>query len=107
MSLFQFDGVEIGSSLREMFELHNAFPIIVWKPVVEHDFGQERFLTENPTKLFRQGRFYRVPVMTGVTEYEFLYPAIGKIGFYFDFSSSVTTVHFRYLTERRTTKQFQ
>lgn len=61
-----------------MFDLYSAFPIIVWKPVIEHDFGQERFLIDDPNKLFRQGRFHRVPVMTGITEYEFLYPAIGK-----------------------------
>lgn len=59
-----------------MFELEGGQPILVWKPVVEPDFGQERFLTDNPTRLFRQGRFARVPVIAGITELEFAYPAV-------------------------------
>lgn len=59
-----------------MFELAGNHPILVWKPVVEPDFGQERFLTDSPTRLFRQGRFARVPVIAGITELEFAYPAV-------------------------------
>lgn len=61
-----------------MFEFDGQNPVLLWKPVVEHDFGQERFLTDNPTKLFRLGRFARVPVMAGITKYEFLDPAVCK-----------------------------
>jgi acetylcholinesterase len=46
-------------------------PMLAWMPVVEPDFGQERFIEEEPVKLFREGRFHRVPVLTGVTEDEF------------------------------------
>lgn len=46
-----------------MFEFSHGNPILIWYPVIEKDFGQERFLTENPTKLMRQGRFMRVPVI--------------------------------------------
>ncbi len=61
-----------------MFEFSHGNPILIWYPVIEKDFGQERFLTENPTKLMRQGRFMRVPVIAGITEHEFLGPAIGE-----------------------------
>lgn len=60
-----------------MFEYLGG-PIILWKPVIEKDFCQERFLVENPIKSFKDGRFYRVPIMTGITKYEFLHPAICK-----------------------------
>lgn len=61
-----------------MFEFGPGNPILLWKPVIEPDFGQERFLTDDPTKLFASGEFMHVPVLTGITKYEFLYPAIGK-----------------------------
>ena len=44
--------------------------ILYWLPVIEDDFGQERFLVEDPTKSFRSGNFNRVPVIAGRTEYE-------------------------------------
>ena len=68
---------ELDDSLPDMFDLlYN--PILLWLPVVEPDFGQERFLTDDPTKLFQEGRFAKVPVLAGVTEFEFLNPAISK-----------------------------
>lgn len=36
------------------------------------DFGQNRFLTEDPAKLFQNGNFTKVPVMIGVTADEFI-----------------------------------
>lgn len=62
-----------------MFEFSHGNPILIWYPVIEKDLGQERFLTENPTKLMRQGKFMKIPVIAGITEYEFLGPAIGKV----------------------------
>ncbi|KAG4073007.1 hypothetical protein HA402_009426 [Bradysia odoriphaga] len=67
---------DFGNSLVNMFEFSHGNPILIWYPVIEKDFGQERFLTENPTKLMRQGRFMRVPIIAGITEHEFLGPAI-------------------------------
>lgn len=61
-----------------MFEFARQNPVLIWLPVIETDFGQERFLTEDPTELYRSGRFARVPVLSGVTKYEFLYPAISE-----------------------------
>jgi hypothetical protein len=54
-------------------------PIITWAPVVEGDFGQERFLEEEPNHLFSEGRFTRVNVMAGITENEFVLPAAGTV----------------------------
>lgn len=42
---------------------------------MKKDFGQERFLIDDPIKLFRKRNFYRVPVIAGMTENEFIDPA--------------------------------
>ncbi|KAJ6649255.1 Juvenile hormone esterase [Pseudolycoriella hygida] len=70
---------DFGNSLVNMFEYSHGNPILIWYPVIEKDFGQERFLSENPTKLMRQGKFMRIPVIAGITEYEFLGPAIAAL----------------------------
>ena len=64
------DGVKIGETTRQFKEFLNN-PVVSWYPVVEPDFGQERFLTDDPTKLFREGHFERVPIISGVTNDEF------------------------------------
>lgn len=48
---------------------------MIWTPVIEEDFGQERFLTEHPMKLVTSGQFLKVPVLIGASEYEFGYIA--------------------------------
>jgi carboxylesterase type B len=40
-------------------------------PVIEEDFGQERFLPDDPIKLIQNGDFQEVPVVIGVTKDEF------------------------------------
>lgn len=61
-----------------MFEFGQGNPVLLWSPVVEPDLGQERFLTDDPTRLFLMGKVNRVPVMAGVTDLEFAAPSIGK-----------------------------
>lgn len=61
-----------------MFDLNKGDPVLLYYPVVEPDFGQERFLTDNPTCLLKAGKFPKVEILTGITEYEFLSPAVGK-----------------------------
>lgn len=61
-----------------MFEFGRQNPLILWKPVVERDFGQERFLTEDPVKSYQNGDFMKIPVITGMTKDEFVGPAICK-----------------------------
>lgn len=69
---------DIGNSLNDMFEFGPGNPIILWKPVIELDFGQQRFLTDHPVKLFKEGKFTQIPILAGITKYEFLHPAISK-----------------------------
>ncbi|XP_068155284.1 juvenile hormone esterase [Drosophila tropicalis] len=47
-------------------------PILNWRLVIEPDFGQERYLLEDPFKTVMRGDFYKVPLITGITEFEFL-----------------------------------
>lgn len=50
---------------------------MTWRPVIEPDFGQERFLTEQPETMYREGNFARVNVMVGITADEFVSPIAG------------------------------
>ncbi|XP_064554514.1 juvenile hormone esterase [Drosophila montana] len=59
------------SSYNGMFEI-GWNPVLNWLPVIEQDFGQERFLLEDPYKTAQSGHFYKVPLITGITEFEFL-----------------------------------
>lgn len=43
--------------------------------IVEPDFGQERFMTADPTVLFREGNFTRANIIIGITAHEFISPA--------------------------------
>lgn len=64
----------------KMFEFASGQPILLYKPVIERDFGQERFLTEDPTCLMHQGKFQKVDILTGLTQYEFINPAVCEFG---------------------------
>lgn len=46
---------------------------------IEPDFGQERFLTDDPPKLFASGNFSRVPMIIGRTSEEEASTAQGKL----------------------------
>lgn len=51
--------------------------IFPWSPwIVEPDFGQERFMIDDPSTLFRAGNFTRVNVMAGITDLEFASPTV-------------------------------
>lgn len=54
-------------------------PVLIWSPVIEEDFGQERFLLDDPVKLIKSGNFEKVPIMLGITQDEFGYMAFCKI----------------------------
>ena len=49
-----------------------------WLPVIEPDFGQERFFTDDPNNLIKTGKFNRVPVIIGITADEFISPVISE-----------------------------
>lgn len=76
--LRKIDGLTIGGTSNE-FKEFDGKPIVIWYPVVEPDFGQERFLTDDPAKLFASGNFSRVPIITGITQDEFVGAAPGII----------------------------
>ncbi|KAG5884814.1 hypothetical protein JTB14_012022 [Gonioctena quinquepunctata] len=61
----------LGQSLGELAEF-GWDPILRWSPVIEGDFGQQRFLHDDPTKLIKAGQFQNVPFMVGQTEDELL-----------------------------------
>ncbi|KAL7039244.1 hypothetical protein ACKWTF_009843 [Chironomus riparius] len=49
-------------------------PVLPWIPVIEPDFGQDRFFLDDPNSLIRSGNFIRVPILTGITTDEFMSP---------------------------------
>lgn len=57
--------------------------VVIWMPVVEKDFGQDRFFSEEPSETIRKGTFNKVPVMIGRTTDEFISPVPGKIDQYY------------------------
>jgi len=61
-----------------MFDFGRSNPLILWKPVVEPDFGQERFLIDDPVRSYQNGDHMKIPVITGMTKDEFVGPAICK-----------------------------
>uniref|UniRef100_A0A182NP54 Carboxylic ester hydrolase n=1 Tax=Anopheles dirus TaxID=7168 RepID=A0A182NP54_9DIPT len=62
-------------SLELMFTI-SWNPVLLWMPIVEPDFGQERFLDRNPTAAFQTGDFMRIPLIAGITKDEFAAPAV-------------------------------
>lgn len=70
--------MDFASTGTKLFEFAGGQPILLFKPVLEPDFGQERFLIDDPTCLIKNGQFEKVNVMAGLTEYEFIHPAICK-----------------------------
>ncbi|XP_059056063.1 carboxylic ester hydrolase-like [Achroia grisella] len=65
---------ELGDSLPGFF---NQFydPTLLWSPVVELDFGQERYLDMKPIDAVRQGRMHAVPYIISQTHDEFFWKA--------------------------------
>lgn len=59
------DAEEISTSVFELFQFARNSPGYPFLPVIERDFGQKLFLTENPIRSFQQGHFERIPIVTG------------------------------------------
>lgn len=76
--LNRFHGNEISATLRKLFIFGKDNPIFNWLPVIEEDFGQERFLTEDFYTALRSGRFSKVPILYGFTNGELCTSAKGK-----------------------------
>ncbi|XP_022209986.2 juvenile hormone esterase [Drosophila obscura] len=73
--LRQKPALDYVSTFDDMFEV-GWNPVLNWHVVIEEDFGQERFLVEDPFKTALRGDFYKVPLITGITEFEFLSAAL-------------------------------
>ncbi|XP_061398461.1 juvenile hormone esterase-like, partial [Musca vetustissima] len=69
--LSQFSGNEIAGTLRQMFDFGKDNPIYLWLPVVEKDFGQERFLIEDFYKSLKDLKELKIPLLIGYTNGEF------------------------------------
>ncbi|KAK9883514.1 hypothetical protein WA026_001690 [Henosepilachna vigintioctopunctata] len=69
---------ELGESLPKFSEFGTE-PVLIWKPVIEGDFGQERFLTHHPVNLVRDGKFEKLPIMSGITADEFAGRAVDLV----------------------------
>lgn len=54
---------------------------MVWNPVIEGDFEQEKFFSKNPLDVFKDSPslFNRTQVMIGITEHEIIYAAPGML----------------------------
>lgn len=61
---------DLANSVKNLTEFGEN-PINLFVPVVEKSFGQQQFLTEDPTISFECGNFNRVSVITGITHDEF------------------------------------
>nr|UZN46518.1 esterase CXE5 [Heliothis virescens] len=66
---------ELGDSLTKFWEFGPGDPVGLWGPVVEPDFGQERYLTINPLEAVKQGKMHTVPLIISQTTDEFFWKA--------------------------------
>ncbi|CAG4972424.1 unnamed protein product [Colias eurytheme] len=64
---------ELGDSLPGFFEFGRFDPVLLWSPVVEPDFGQERFLTMQPDVAIRERKLHAVPNIISQTQDEFFW----------------------------------
>lgn len=70
--LSKFTGKEICGSLRKMFDFGKDNPIYLWLPIIENDYGQERFLVEDfYTALEEIKNGFKIPLLIGYTNGEF------------------------------------
>ncbi|KOB64474.1 Odorant degrading enzyme CXE16 [Operophtera brumata] len=65
---------ELGDSTDDMFDL-GYDPTLLWLPIVEPDFGQERFLPMHPLEALQKGKMHSVPYIVSQTQDEFFWKA--------------------------------
>ncbi|XP_026735556.1 venom carboxylesterase-6-like isoform X2 [Trichoplusia ni] len=65
---------EVSGSLLGFYEF-GYDPLRLWHPVIEKDFGQERYLVEEPMDSLREGRARTVPYIVSQTSDEFFWKA--------------------------------
>ncbi|KAJ8959086.1 hypothetical protein NQ318_022343 [Aromia moschata] len=70
---------ELADTLFKFSEFNSDYAELNWSPVIEEDFGQERFLPEHPIKLIVNGKLKKVPLIIGLTKDEFGFMAPGVL----------------------------
>ncbi|KAM3957233.1 carboxylic ester hydrolase-like [Aphomia sociella] len=66
---------DLAYSLSGFYDQFGPDPIRLWTPVVELDFGQERFLDIDPLEAIRKGKIHAVPYIISQTRNEFFWKA--------------------------------
>ncbi|XP_028163835.1 venom carboxylesterase-6-like [Ostrinia furnacalis] len=69
---------ELGNSLFGFYQF-GWDPVGIWQPVVELDFGQERFLAIQPADAIREGKMHAVPHIISQTTDEFFWNAFNVV----------------------------
>ncbi|OWR42542.1 antennal esterase CXE5 [Danaus plexippus plexippus] len=69
---------ELGDSLLGFYEF-GFDPVLIWSPVVEKDFGQEKFLQVQPVDAVRDGHIQAVPYIVSQTKDEFFWMAFNPL----------------------------
>ncbi|KAL0860269.1 hypothetical protein ABMA27_009690 [Loxostege sticticalis] len=69
---------ELGNSLFGFYEF-GIDPIGIWQPIVELDFGQERFLAIQPADAIKEGKIRAVPHIISQTTDEFFWDAFNVV----------------------------
>ncbi|XP_072946192.1 carboxylic ester hydrolase-like [Epargyreus clarus] len=64
----------LGDSLSGFYEFAGD-PVLVWTPVIEKDFGQERFLPRHPLEMLQDGELQSMPYIVSQTKNEFYWMA--------------------------------
>ncbi|CAK1547561.1 unnamed protein product [Leptosia nina] len=65
---------KLGNSL-DGFREFSIDPILIWTPVIEAEYGQERFLSEHPLHTISSGKLNSVPLIVSQTRDEFFWEA--------------------------------
>jgi carboxylesterase type B len=63
---------EIVDTTTDFYE-YDVNPWYIWYPVIEPDFGQERFLTGDPYTLIKSGNYSKVPTVIGRLSDDFFF----------------------------------
>lgn len=71
MLTFQTPAEEFVRTHYDMFDFGWS-PVLNWMPVIEKEFGQDRFIIEEPLDSFQHGRIQRIPLIVGMTKDEFV-----------------------------------
>lgn len=67
--LHQIPANKLTKTVDHFFKI-GIYPLLIFKPVIEPDFGQKRFLIESPEQAFLSNKFANVSLLTGIVSNE-------------------------------------